>query len=102
MTIVAIFSACDSKPEKVSNKNFGKKLYKSCIQCHGKKGEKKTLQKGQIISSWSKKQIVDALLGYKKKIYGRSMKTIMYKPVSNLTKKDMEQIADYIVQINKK
>lgn len=80
---------------------IGKKLYKPCISCHGRKAEKKALKKSQIIANWSKEQIVEALQGYKNKSYGGTMKFIMQPLSSPLNKEQMEQIADYIVSMKK-
>lgn len=91
-----------TKPKpKLSNIELGKRLYKTCISCHGVRGEEDNIGIGSTIEKWNKKQIVDALNGYKKRTYGRKMKTIMYNHVRSLNKKKMEQIADYLVDANK-
>ncbi|PID47752.1 MAG: cytochrome C [Proteobacteria bacterium] len=79
-----------------ANLDVGKTLYASCISCHGSKAEKKALGKSQIIATWSKDKIVQALEGYKNKSYGGAMKNLMYPQASKLSKEQMEQIAEYI------
>ncbi len=79
----------------------GKSFYRVCISCHGKKGEQNAHGQSQIIGKWDKKAIVDALWGYKKRKYGGKYKNTMYAFVSMLNKKKMEDIADYLVSVNK-
>ncbi len=79
----------------------GKKLYKVCISCHGVKGEKNAKGQSKVISSWDKKTIFDALMGYKKRTYGRQYKNTMRMFAMRLNKKKMEDIAEYLVHVNK-
>jgi cytochrome c len=73
----------------------GAALYKSqCASCHGMNGEKKALNKSQIIKDFSKEQIVTALKGYKDGSYGGAMKTIMKGQVAKLSDADITAIAE--------
>ncbi|MEA3354041.1 MAG: c-type cytochrome [Campylobacterota bacterium] len=79
----------------------GENLYNKCQGCHGVNGERAALGKSQIISTWDEKKITDALKGYKAGTYGKAMKGIMKGQVANLDDTQIEQIAKYIVSINR-
>lgn len=75
----------------------GAALYKSnCASCHGDAGEKKALNKSQVINTFSQEQIVTALKGYKDGTYGGAMKALMKGQSAKLSDADMEAIAAHI------
>lgn len=75
----------------------GAALYKSqCASCHGMNGEKKALNKSQVIKDFSKAQIVTALKGYQDGSYGGAMKAIMKSKVANLSDADIDAIAETV------
>jgi cytochrome c len=76
--------------------NEGAMLYKKCIVCHGKKAEKKALNRSQVIATWNEKQIEEALHGYKNKTYGGALKSTMIGQVKTLDDKDIKALAKYI------
>jgi len=81
--ITAVLSASD-----------GAALFKTqCASCHGMNGEKKALNKSQVIKDFSKDQIVTALKGYKDGSYGGAMKALMKSKVANLSDADIDAIA---------
>ena len=43
----------------------GAAAYKKCASCHGAKGEKKALNKSEIIAGWDAAKTEEALNGYK-------------------------------------
>ncbi|MDR2100842.1 MAG: c-type cytochrome [Campylobacteraceae bacterium] len=79
----------------------GKKLFVTCIPCHGTKAEKSAVNQSQIINKWSKEQILKALKGYKDGTYGGKFKATMIPTVKKLSDDDMEQLSTYIVNLGK-
>ena len=76
--------------------NDGAGLYKKCASCHGKKAEKKALNKSQVIQGWDKQKIVDALKGYKDGSYGGAMKGLMKGQVATYDDAQIEAVSEYI------
>ena len=75
----------------------GAAIYKSqCASCHGAAGEKKALNKSQVIKEFSKEQIVTALKGYKDGSYGGAMKALMKGQAAKLNDADIEAVAEAI------
>ena len=75
----------------------GAAIFKSqCASCHGAAGEKKALNKSQVIKDFSQEQIVTALKGYKDGSYGGAMKALMKSKVANLSDDDINAIAKTI------
>ena len=62
----------------------------SCIQCHGADFEKAALGKSKIVKDMTKKEISDALVGYKYKTYGDSLKGVMYSIVKTYTDEELQ------------
>ena len=84
--ITAVLSAAD-----------GAAIYKTqCASCHGMTGEKKALNKSQVINTFSEAQIVTALKGYKDGSYGGAMKALMKSKVANLGDDEITAIAKEI------
>lgn len=77
----------------------GQKLFASCSSCHGQKAEKSALNKSQIISTWDKQKIKNALIGYKNGTYGGAMKDIMKGQMANKSDAQIEALADYISKL---
>jgi cytochrome c553 len=72
----------------------GAAIYKTqCASCHGATGEKKALNKSQIINQFSEEQIVTALKGYKDGTYGGAMKALMKSKVAALGDEEIGAIA---------
>lgn len=80
----------------------GKDLYMACIPCHGVNAEKHAFNASDIIANWDAKRIEEALMGYKKGIYGGAMKSTMTGQVANLSEEDMKKLAEYISGLNPK
>ena len=76
-------------------------LYKKCAGCHGLNGEKKALNKSEIIKNWDASKIESALKGYKDGTYGGTMKGLMKSQVSSLSDKEISELAQYITTLNK-
>ena len=74
----------------------GAQLYKVCSSCHGVNGEKKALNKSQIIQGWSEVQLSTALNGYKDGSYGGAMKGLMKSQVIKLSDEDISVLAKHI------
>lgn len=74
----------------------GSKVYQKCMGCHGSSGEKKALNKSQIIKGWDKQKVITAIDGYKDGTYGSSMKSVMKSQVSKLSDAEVDAVATYI------
>ena len=70
--------------------------YKSCIKCHGEKGELRALDRSRVIANMSKDEIVFALKGYINNTYGGAMKTLMQGKVVHLSDAQINEIAQKI------
>ena len=77
----------------------GADLYKACSSCHGANGEKKALNKSQVIQAWSESQVSTALNGYKDGSYGGAMKGLMKSQVSKLSDEDIAALSKYISEL---
>lgn len=76
--------------------NDGAALYKSCGVCHGAKGEKKALNKSQVIQGWDKETLVTSLKGYKDGSYGKAMKGLMKIQLKNFDDAKIDTVSEYI------
>lgn len=75
----------------------GAAIYKAqCASCHGATGEKKALNKSQVINTFSKAEIVTALKGYKDGSYGGAMKALMKGQAAKLSDADIDAVAEAI------
>jgi len=81
--------------EQVVTKN-GAQLFKACSSCHGVNGEKKALNKSQVIQGWTEVQVSTALNGYKDGSYGAAMKGLMKGQVMKLSDEDISVLAKHI------
>jgi cytochrome c-type protein NapB len=70
---------------------YGKVELDSCKGCHGQNFEKKALGKSYIVSEMSQEDVTNALIGYKDKTYGRSMKGIMVGQIKDYTNKELSE-----------
>ena len=86
------------KAEVVATKS-GVDLYKACSSCHGANGEKKALNKSQVIQGWSEVQVATALNGYKDGSYGAAMKGLMKSQVTKLSDEDISALSKYISEL---
>ena len=76
------------------------KLYAKCINCHGKKGEKSALGKSKIIAKMSKKEIEEALKGYKVGIRNKyGMGGVMKGQAVSLGDDEIKALAEYITKL---
>jgi len=75
----------------------GAAIYKAnCASCHGAAGEKKALNKSQVIKDFSQEQIVTALKGYKDGSYGGAMKALMKGQAAKLSDEEINAVAKAI------
>jgi cytochrome c553 len=74
----------------------GVAAYKKCAVCHGIKGEKPGLGKSKILKDMTKKELIDAMVGYQNGSYGGAMKGLMIGQVKTLSKDDIDAIATHI------
>ena len=84
--------------EVVTTKS-GADLFKVCSSCHGVNGEKKALNKSQVIQAWSESQVSAALHGYKDGSYGGAMKGLMKSQVGKLSDEDISALAKHISEL---
>lgn len=82
--------------------NDGAGLYKKCAACHGAQGEKKALNKSQIIQNWNEEQLVASLKGYKDGTYGGAMKGLMKGQVAKLSDEDIVKVSKHITTFSAK
>jgi cytochrome c-type protein NapB len=68
----------------------------SCKGCHGENFEKKVMGTSKILKDMSKKEIIDALKGYKDGTYGGKLKKMMVGRVVKLSDKDIKALANEI------
>ncbi len=74
----------------------GAALFKKCAACHGQKGEKKALNKSQVIAGWDAAKTAAAIKGYKDGSYGGPMKGLMKGQVAALSDADVTALSAYI------
>ena len=84
--------------EVVATKS-GADLFKSCSSCHGVNGEKKALNKSQVIQGWDVAKVSTALNGYKDGSYGGAMKGLMKSQVTKLSDADIAVLAKHISEL---
>jgi len=77
----------------------GTELFKVCSSCHGVNGEKKALNKSQVIKGWSEVQVSTALNGYKDGSYGGAMKGLMKSQVIKLSDEEISALSKYISEL---
>jgi len=88
----------DTKAKLTPTKS-GAELYKVCSSCHGVSGEKKALNKSQVIQGWSEIQVSTAMNGYKDGSYGGAMKGLMKSQVTKLSDEDISALSKYISEL---
>lgn len=79
----------------------GSELFKKCATCHGLEGEKKALNKSEVIQGWEVERTTEALNGYKDGSYGGVMKGVMKGQVVNLKDEEIKILAEYIRDLKK-
>lgn len=62
----------------------------ACKGCHGANFEKKALGKSKIVKDMTKKEVSDALVGYKNGTYGGPMKGVMKGQVARYSEADLK------------
>jgi cytochrome c553 len=78
----------------------GADLYKQCVACHGIYGEKKALNRSEIISGWEASRIETALQEYKagtRDING--MGKLMNGKVAAYSDEEIHAVAKYISEL---
>ncbi len=76
-------------------------LYKSCVACHGIKGEKKALGKSEAIGGWSALKVEEALKEYRAKrrnVHG--MGAVMQGQAAKLSDDDIKTLGEYIEKLH--
>lgn len=81
---------------EVTVSKSGAELFKACSSCHGLSGEKKALNKSQVIQGWSEIQVAAALNGYKDGSYGGAMKGLMKSQITKLSDEDISALSKHI------
>jgi cytochrome c-type protein NapB len=62
----------------------------SCKGCHGVDFEKASLGSSKIVRDMTREEVIEALLGYKNKNYGGSMKAVMEEKVKQYSEKELQ------------
>jgi len=100
-TVVSIDKVLD-RPKKTIEEKVSidaKALFAKCSSCHGVNGDKKALNKSQIIKGWSVTRLTDAINGYKDGSYGGSMKGVMKPQVNKLSNDEIKALSEYISKL---
>ena len=100
-TVVSIDKVLD-RPKKTIEEKVNidaKALFVKCSSCHGVNGDKKALNKSQIIKGWSVTRLTDAINGYKDGSYGGSMKGVMKPQVNKLSNDEIKALSEYISKL---
>jgi cytochrome c553 len=75
----------------------GAALYKKCVACHGANGEKKALNKSEVITGWDAAKTEEALKGYKAGTRNiKGMGALMKGQVAAYSDADIKAVAEYI------
>lgn len=101
-TTVEVVEEVTEKREVVAKavaSKSGADLFKACASCHGQSGEKKALNKSQIIQGWDAEKVSSALNGYKDGSYGGAMKGLMKSQVTKLSDADIAAVAKHISEL---
>ncbi len=88
----------EESTQVISSKS-GAELFKVCSSCHGMKGEKKALNKSQIIQGWSEMEVAKALNGYRDGSYGGAMKGLMKSQIAKLSDEEIAILSKYISEL---
>lgn len=64
-----------------------------CKGCHGQNWEKAAMGKAKVVKDMSKKEIIQALQGYKDGSYGGPMKGLMKVQVAKLSSEEIRKMA---------
>lgn len=65
---------------------------KACAGCHGANFEKHAMGKSKIVANMANKDVINALLGYKKGTYGGSMKMVMKSQIGKYSDDEIKAI----------
>lgn len=74
-------------------------LYQKCAACHGSHAEKSALNQSAVIGEWDARRIVSSIVGYQEGTYGGAMKTLMQNQVKDLSRAQIEALAEYIANL---
>ena len=81
----------------------GKRYYtKNCQQCHGLKGELKSMGTSRPLNTLSFDEMVDSIRGYEYNEYDRGMAIIMIPYANLIIQNDLKKISIYLQSINKR
>ena len=78
----------------------GAAAYKKCVSCHGAKGEKKALNKSEVIAGWDAAKTEEALNGYKagsRNVHG--MGALMKGQVASYDAATIKAVSAYIADL---
>lgn len=78
------------------DKKRGEKLFQTCIQCHGERGEGKKDKKAPRIGGQHDWYILQSLIMFKKK---QRINPEMYPYIKSLTEQDFKDLASYIGEL---
>ena len=73
-------------------------IAKKCAACHGLQGEKKALNKSNIMNKMTKEDFINATKGYKDGSYGGAMKAVMKPQVIKLSDEQISALADFYIK----
>ena len=89
-------------PAAAADAAAGKAKFAKCAGCHGQNGEKKALNKSEVIAGWDAAKVEEALKGYKAgKRNEHGMGGLMKGQVASYSDEDIKAVAAYISSLKK-
>lgn len=80
--------------------NTGKYIYNNhCYMCHGVQGEKKALNKSEMLTNYSKQDLVDILNSYKFGKHKNKYKLLMQGQIKDLNESQIDSLSEYIEKL---
>ncbi len=70
----------------------------NCKGCHGANWEKRALGMSKVVADMTKKEVIQALIGYKEGTYGGAKKGIMLGQLAKYSDKELHEMAKIIKQ----
>jgi len=74
-------------------------IYKKCAGCHGKDGKHKAFDRSAVIAGESKDALFKKLIFFQSTDSDKGTLSVMKRQLKNLTKEDMESLAEYISKL---
>ena len=93
LTILLVGNIVFIREGRAQDKKHGEELFKTCIQCHGEKGEGNKEKKVPRIGGQYDWYILESLVKFKKK---ERINPEMYPYIKSLSQQDFKDLASYV------